>query len=103
LHLRKGSARGRRQRRHFLFEFWRSISPPAGQTLVPNSHLFPVLKSLVLRRTTRREKRNDHLASNALPGRHIVFVLDPLDLAHDPLRLVSRLDWFCFLIIHPRS
>src|SRR6267154_1006824 len=48
LHLRKWSARRRRQRRHFLFEFWRSISPSARQTLVPNSHLFPVLKSLVL-------------------------------------------------------
>ena len=103
LHLRKWSARGRSQRRHFLLEFWRSISPPARQALVPNSHLFPVLKSLVLRRTTRREKRNDHLAGNALPGRHIIFVLDPSDLAHDPLRLVPRLGWLCFRIIHPHS
>src|SRR5206468_4075946 len=49
LHFRGGSARGSRQRRHLLFKFRRSIPPSAGQPLVPNPHLLPVLKSLVLR------------------------------------------------------
>src|SRR5438477_1120903 len=52
LHLRGWSARGSRQLRRLLFQFRRGIPPSTGQPLVPNPHLLPILKSLVLRDTS---------------------------------------------------
>src|SRR5580658_134603 len=91
-----------RQRHHLLLYFRRSIRTPAQQSLVPNSHLLPILEPFVLCGSAGREKRYDHLPCHSRPRRHIVFVPDSFYVAHHPLRLVSRLRHFGFRIVQPR-